>query len=65
MPGCFCTVKESEHPKELETNDDKSEHECMPKCQNNGENANMSVLTGASRRCSMGVLGDCCMGTCQ
>lgn len=63
MPRCFRTIKENEHRKETEANDDISEHECTPKRQHNGENANRRVLTGASGRCYMGVPGDCCMGT--
>ena len=63
MPGCFRTIKENEHRKETEANDDRSEHECTPKRQHNGEDANRRVLTGASGHCSMGVPGDCCMGT--
>ena len=55
MPGCFRTIKENEHRKEIEANDDRSEHECMPKRQHNGENTNKHVLTGASGRCSMGM----------
>ena len=62
MPGCFHTIKENEHRKETEANDDRTEHECTPKCQHNGENANKRVLTGVSGRCSMDMPGDYYMG---
>ena len=32
MPECFRTIKENEHRKEIEENDDRSEHMCTPKC---------------------------------
>ena len=64
VPRCFCTIKENEHHKETEANNDKSEHECTPKCQHNGENVNRHVLTGASGHCFMEVPGDYYMGTC-
>ena len=63
MPRCFRTIKENEHHKETEENEDGSEHKCTPKFQHNGENANRHVLTGASGNCSMGMPGDYYMGT--
>ena len=65
MLGCFHTIKENENHKETKANDDIREHECMPKRQHNGENANIHVLTGAFGNYSMGVPRDYYMGTCR
>lgn len=63
MPGFFRTIMENEHRKETKENEDRSEHECTPKCQHNEENTNRRVLTGAYGHCSMGMPRDYYMGT--